>query len=103
MDCGCRIADIRTFADHMKTQRGWNVATTAGWGGGGDRQYVRVRPDPDPAQLPDETTTDTMLIGRINQLEPGNNRPVRNSVCFLTVALGWEPDLDIRNQMSSES
>jgi hypothetical protein len=43
MDCGCRIADIRTFADHMKTQRGWDVATTAGWGGGGDRQYVRVR------------------------------------------------------------
>ncbi|MGH3973654.1 MAG: hypothetical protein ACRDS9_10055 [Pseudonocardiaceae bacterium] len=43
LDCGCRILDIRSFASHMQTQRGWDIATTSGWGGGDDTQYVRVR------------------------------------------------------------
>ena len=35
MDCGCRIKDIRAFAAQMKQQRGWDLATSTGWGGGG--------------------------------------------------------------------
>ncbi len=30
--CGCEIRDIRRFADQMREQRGWIVATTGGWG-----------------------------------------------------------------------
>jgi len=26
LDCGCRIKDIRTFAEHMHQQKSWNVA-----------------------------------------------------------------------------
>jgi hypothetical protein len=42
-DCGCAIRDLRTFADQMRAQRGWDVATSGGWGGSGDRFTVRVR------------------------------------------------------------
>jgi hypothetical protein len=43
LDCGCVVRDINTFASHMQQQRGWDVATTGGWGGSGDRHHVRVR------------------------------------------------------------
>ncbi|GAB2992026.1 hypothetical protein LWP59_33845 [Amycolatopsis acidiphila] len=33
LDCGCAIRDIRSFADHMRKQRGWDIATGGGWGG----------------------------------------------------------------------
>jgi hypothetical protein len=42
-DCGCVFRDINTFASHMRQQRGWDVATTGGWGSSGDRHHVRVR------------------------------------------------------------
>lgn len=32
MHCGCEIKDLRAFADAMRRQRGWDVATSAGWG-----------------------------------------------------------------------
>ncbi|MGW4379320.1 hypothetical protein [Kitasatospora sp. NPDC004531] len=32
LDCGCTIEDLRTFADQMRTQRGWDIATSCGWG-----------------------------------------------------------------------
>src|SRR5258707_11431421 len=28
LDCGCRIRDIRVFAEHMRQQRGWDVAVS---------------------------------------------------------------------------
>ena len=49
LECGCRINDIKTFATHIRTQRGWDVATSGGWGsigGIGDKvvqHSVRVR------------------------------------------------------------
>ncbi|MFF1506374.1 hypothetical protein [Streptomyces sp. NPDC058326] len=47
LDCGCAIHNLRTFAAQMKAQRGWDVATTVGWGssGGpeGTKYGVRVR------------------------------------------------------------
>jgi hypothetical protein len=42
-DCGCAIRDLRAFAEAMRAQRGWEVATTGGWGGSDGRHYVRVR------------------------------------------------------------
>jgi hypothetical protein len=32
LDCGCEIHDLRTFAAHMRDQRGWDVAVTGGLG-----------------------------------------------------------------------
>jgi hypothetical protein len=32
LSCGCQIRNLRTFAAHMKSQRGWDVAVTGGWG-----------------------------------------------------------------------
>ena len=43
LDCGCTIRDLRTFADQMRAQQGWDVATSGGWSGSGDRFTVRVR------------------------------------------------------------
>jgi hypothetical protein len=42
-DCGCAIRDLRVFADQMRARQGWDVATSGGWGGSGDRFTVRVR------------------------------------------------------------
>ncbi len=28
----CTIEDLRTFANQMRTQRGWGIATSGGWG-----------------------------------------------------------------------
>ncbi|NLU81079.1 hypothetical protein HCA58_22575 [Micromonospora sp. HNM0581] len=42
-ECGCAIRDLRAFADQMRAQRGWEVATSTGWSGSGDRFTVRVR------------------------------------------------------------
>ncbi|GAA4670490.1 hypothetical protein [Streptomyces youssoufiensis] len=48
LDCGCEIHDRRAFAAQMKQQRGWDVATSGGWGSsgapGGKKTYsLRVR------------------------------------------------------------
>jgi hypothetical protein len=46
LQCGCVIRELRTFAKHMKAQRGWDVAVTGAWGGGYDSPpsyYFRVR------------------------------------------------------------
>lgn len=43
LDCGCSIRDLQVFADHMRRQQGWDIATTAGWGGGSGGSYMRVR------------------------------------------------------------
>ncbi|MCC9308437.1 hypothetical protein LN042_15300 [Kitasatospora sp. RB6PN24] len=32
LDCGCTIEDRRTFASQMRAQRGWDIATSGGWG-----------------------------------------------------------------------
>ncbi|WP_207945104.1 hypothetical protein [Actinomadura rubrisoli] len=32
LDCGCEIRDLRTFAAQMREQRGWDIATSRGWG-----------------------------------------------------------------------
>jgi hypothetical protein len=46
-DCGCEIHDLPAFAKQMRVQKGWDVATTSGWGGssgGGERSYyMRAR------------------------------------------------------------
>ncbi|MFE1319661.1 hypothetical protein [Kitasatospora phosalacinea] len=31
LDCGCVIEDLRAFANQMRTQRGWDIATSGGW------------------------------------------------------------------------
>ena len=48
LTCGCEIKDLRAFATQMRAQRGWNIATSGGWGshgvGGNGRTYsLRVR------------------------------------------------------------
>ncbi|MCX5236172.1 hypothetical protein OG824_13265 [Streptomyces prunicolor] len=35
MKCGCEIRNLRTFAQQMREQQGWNVATSGGWGSSG--------------------------------------------------------------------
>ena len=35
LDCGCSIKDCSVFAAHMRNQRGWNIATSGGWGSSG--------------------------------------------------------------------
>jgi hypothetical protein len=42
-DCGCGIRDLKTFAVQMRTQRGWDVATSGGYSSGGDHHTIRVR------------------------------------------------------------
>ncbi|MFE7559039.1 hypothetical protein [Kitasatospora sp. NPDC057500] len=32
LDCECTIEDLRTFASQMRVQRGWDIATSGGWG-----------------------------------------------------------------------
>jgi hypothetical protein len=32
LHCGCTIRDLRAFADHMRRQRGWDIAESGGWG-----------------------------------------------------------------------
>ncbi|MQM28970.1 hypothetical protein [Glycomyces albidus] len=46
--CGCTVKDLDTFAAQMNKQKGWNVATSGGWGSsgmpGGKQTYsFRVR------------------------------------------------------------
>jgi hypothetical protein len=43
LDCGCQIRDIAAFAAQMKAQRGWDIPTSTGWGGGGGSYSMRVR------------------------------------------------------------
>lgn len=48
LGCGCTIRDLSVFAKHMREQRGWDVATSGGWGSsgasGGKQTYsLRVR------------------------------------------------------------
>ncbi|WP_344859287.1 hypothetical protein [Amycolatopsis ultiminotia] len=43
LDCGCKIRDLKTFATQMRQQQGWNIATSGGWGGGGETYYMRAR------------------------------------------------------------
>jgi hypothetical protein len=35
LDCGCEIRDLTAFAKQMQEQKGWEIATTTGWGSGG--------------------------------------------------------------------
>jgi hypothetical protein len=32
LDCGCEIRDLPAFAKQMREQKGWDIATTTGWG-----------------------------------------------------------------------
>lgn len=47
LDCGCSIHNLGTFAAQMKQQRGWDVATSVGWGSSsgpeGTSYSLRVR------------------------------------------------------------
>ena len=43
LDCGCEIHDLTTFASQMRQQKGWDIATTGGWGGSGGTHYMRAR------------------------------------------------------------
>lgn len=36
LDCGCEIRDLKSFASHMREQKGWDIATTGGWGSSAD-------------------------------------------------------------------
>lgn len=35
LDCGCTINDLKVFAEQMRQQQGWDVATSSGWGSSG--------------------------------------------------------------------
>jgi hypothetical protein len=35
LDCACKILDLAAFANQMRQQRGWAVATGGGWGSTG--------------------------------------------------------------------
>ncbi len=47
LDCGCMVRDLGAFAKHMRSQQGWDIATTGGWGSsserGGTSYSMRVR------------------------------------------------------------
>ena len=44
LDCGCEVKDIRVFAEQMRAQRGWDIATSVGWGwSSGHGATMRVR------------------------------------------------------------
>ncbi|MGW6358745.1 hypothetical protein ACWFR5_27120 [Streptomyces sp. NPDC055092] len=43
LGCGCSPGDLRAFAQQMKEQRGWDMATSGGWGRSGTTCTVRVR------------------------------------------------------------
>jgi hypothetical protein len=36
LDCGCKVLDRAAFANQMRQQRGWAVATSGGWGSSSD-------------------------------------------------------------------
>jgi len=46
-DCGCEIKDLRAFAEQVRQQKGWDVATSSGWGShrdsSGSSYNVRIR------------------------------------------------------------
>ncbi|WP_353945540.1 hypothetical protein ABII15_30805 [Streptomyces sp. HUAS MG91] len=42
LDCGCEINDLCAFAAQMKEQRGWNVASSGGWGSSGRPEGKRT-------------------------------------------------------------
>jgi hypothetical protein len=35
LDCGCKIRDLSVFAKQMREQKGWEIATSRGWGSSG--------------------------------------------------------------------
>lgn len=43
LDCGCTVRDLDAFAAQMRKQRGWNIATSGGWGSGGGSYSMRAR------------------------------------------------------------
>ncbi|MFB8208618.1 MULTISPECIES: hypothetical protein [unclassified Streptomyces] len=47
LDCGCKIENLRVFAEQMREQKGWAVATSVGWslwsGPEGTMYSLRVR------------------------------------------------------------
>jgi len=43
LDCGCTIHDLDVFAAQMRAQQGWDVATSGGWSGSGNRYTLRIR------------------------------------------------------------
>lgn len=43
LDCGCEVRDLQSFAKQMREQKGWDIATTSGWGSGGGRYSMRAR------------------------------------------------------------
>ncbi|MFI9597095.1 hypothetical protein [Nonomuraea sp. NPDC052265] len=42
LDCGCNIRDLAVFAKQMREQKGWEIATSRGWGSSGtdDKGYT---------------------------------------------------------------
>jgi hypothetical protein len=48
LDCGCHVRDLKAFAAQMRKQKGWDIATSGGWGSsgtdeGGWTYSIRVR------------------------------------------------------------
>jgi hypothetical protein len=45
LDCGCEIRDLQAFAKQIREQKGWDIATTTGWGSSGsnDRRTYSLR------------------------------------------------------------
>jgi hypothetical protein len=35
LTCGCQIRDLSSFASHLREQKGWDIATSRGWGSSG--------------------------------------------------------------------
>jgi hypothetical protein len=44
LDCGCEVKDLKTFARHMRDQRGWDIATTAAWETSSPTSDAHARP-----------------------------------------------------------
>jgi hypothetical protein len=42
LDCGCEIRDVQAFAKQMREQKGWDIATTTGWGSSGSGDAGRT-------------------------------------------------------------
>jgi len=43
LDCGCEVLDLRAFAEHMRQQKGWVIATSGGLSGGAGTFSMRAR------------------------------------------------------------
>jgi hypothetical protein len=43
LDCGCEVRDLRAFAEQMREQKGWVIATTGGLSSGAGTFSLRAR------------------------------------------------------------